>query len=349
MLSHFDRRQQPAMVDVSAKAPTERRALAQSIIQLPPELAPYWRGADFILKKGPVLQTAIIAGTMAVKKTAELIPFCHSLPLEDCRFTVETPDPLTLILQCEVKTTAKTGVEMEALCGVSVAALTVYDMCKSVSKQILIRETRLLEKSGGKSDVEAPPLYGLVLTGGQSRRMGQDKALMDYRGRPHAQYLYDLLSQYCEKVFISARPRQWQGTVLESLPTLPDREENLGPLGGLLTALSAYPQANWLVLACDLAAVDDEIIENLLNQVRPGAVATCYQNPEGGFPEALCAVYTPQALTLFQRGRQAGILCPVKLLQLADCHLIPAPHPGAIANANTPEDYENISGAQILR
>jgi molybdopterin-guanine dinucleotide biosynthesis protein A len=115
-----------------------------------------------------------------------------------------------------------------------------------------------------------------------------------------------------------------------------------------LTALSAYPQANWLVLACDLAAVDEEIIENLLNQVRPGAVATCYQNPAGGFPEALCAVYTPPALTLFQRGQKVGILCPVKLLQLAECHLIPAPNPTAITNANTPEDYENIRCAQIL-
>ena len=105
--------------------------------------------------KGSVIDTAIVAGTMAVKRTHELIPFCHPLPIHGCRFEISWSDDVTLSIECSVRTEHRTGVEMEALTGASVAALTVYDMCKALSHDIVIRQTRLLVKRGGKSDIGA--------------------------------------------------------------------------------------------------------------------------------------------------------------------------------------------------
>lgn len=345
------------MVDVTPKPTSDRRAVAQAQVELPSALRPYLQGQELAAKKGPVCQTAIIAGTMAVKKTAELIPFCHPLPIDSCKFDIDIHDsgdhpgnaqrdmqsnPLLVTIRCEVKTQAKTGVEMEALQGVAIAALTIYDMCKAVSPDIQIKDIKLLAKSGGKQTKAERPLYGLILTGGESRRMQRDKALIEYHGKPHAQYLYELLSGYCETVYLSGRSQQWQNTPLESLPTLVDRHPSVGPMSGILTALETHPDVNWLVVACDLAYLNGSVIEHLVAQFREDAVATCYQNPEKGFPEALCGLYTPHALEWFQKGMAAGIYCPVKLLQLADCHLIPCDLPQGIANINTPQEYENV-------
>lgn len=347
MFTHLDQNQQPSMVDISQKQDSDRRAVARCQIQLPKVIKDYLTGQEIILKKGPVIQTAIIAGTMAVKKTADFIPFCHTLPIHGCKFDVVIDDSadgsLLINLCCEVKTSYKTGVEMEALCGASVAALTIYDMCKSVSSDIVISNTQLLEKSGGKSDINANiskiPLYGLVLTGGQSKRMGKDKALIDYQGQPHGQYIYNLLTSYCEQVFISARPHQWSGTPLEDLPTLIDGEESIGPIAGILTALQSYPQVNWLIVACDLAYINHQMLEKLITNANQDVVATCYENPEEGFPEALCGLYTPLALKLFTRAKNIGLYCPVKILQMADHQLIRPNNLLDIANINSPEDY----------
>lgn len=338
MLSHLDHNQQPAMVDISHKKDSFRLAIAETQIQLPQPLKDYLQGQELFLKKGPVIQAAVIAGTMAVKKTADLIPFCHSLPIESCKFTTQISEDLLITLRCEVKTSYKTGVEMEALCGVSVAALTLYDMCKSVSSHIVIQNTCLVQKSGGQSDTVPPPLYGLVLTGGRSQRMGKDKALIDYRGQPHALYLYELLSQYCQQVFLSARPQQWQETVLESLPILADCGESRGPFTGILTALETYPQVNWLIVACDLAYLQAGAVAHLIAQAHLNRAVTCYENPQRGFPEALCGFYTPKALHLFQKAARAELYCPVKILQMGDCHLLKPHHPMAVANVNTPEE-----------
>ncbi len=342
MFSHIDENQQPQMVDISAKEVSDRRAVAVALIDLPPVFLAYQERNELCLKKGPVLQTAIIAGTMAVKRTAEAIPFCHPLPISACRFEAELQpreDRLHIRLQCEVKTRDRTGVEMESLHGVTVAALTVYDMCKALSHDIVIREVRLLAKSGGKKTLGQYPLYGLVLTGGKSERMGRDKALLEYYGQPHAQYLYQLLSQYCEQVFLSARSQQWQGTPLAALPTLTDTVPSEGPIAGILTALRTYPQVNWLVVACDLPYLSDQTLAPLLQHYREDVVATCYHHPQEGFPEPLCAIYTPQAREVFEAAHAAGQRCPVKVLQQAGCHRIPPPHATATANINTPEDY----------
>jgi len=141
------------MVDVGAKAATARVAVAQAIVCFPAAVARALRAQGMRAKKGPVIDTAIVAGTMAVKRTHELIPFCHPLAIERCDFVVEFLSSTQLSIRCEVSVTHKTGVEMEALTGATVAALTVYDMCKALSHEIAIAEVRLLEKSGGKRRV----------------------------------------------------------------------------------------------------------------------------------------------------------------------------------------------------
>lgn len=150
--SHLDKDNNPSMVDVNAKQVSLRKATAQSIVVLPREVIAHFTGGEIQTKKGPVFQTAIIAGTMAAKKTHELIPLCHPLGIEGCKIRIYLNDKQEVAIECTVKVTGKTGVEMEALTGASVAALTVYDMCKAFSHDIVIKETRLLAKSGGKRD-----------------------------------------------------------------------------------------------------------------------------------------------------------------------------------------------------
>ncbi|MCX6215591.1 cyclic pyranopterin monophosphate synthase MoaC [Spirosoma sp.] len=149
--THLNADGNPAMVDVGAKTVTRRTARAQAIVTLGPAIMQHLNGADIATKKGPVFQTAIIAGTMAAKRTDDLIPLCHSLGLDNCQITITT-DGDDAIVSCLVSTEGKTGVEMEALVGASVAALTIYDMCKAFSHDIIIKETKLMEKTGGKRD-----------------------------------------------------------------------------------------------------------------------------------------------------------------------------------------------------
>jgi cyclic pyranopterin monophosphate synthase len=155
MLSHVDDAGRPAMVDVSGKAVTLRSATAVSRLRLPAAVAAELRAAGFSTRKGPVFHTAIVAGTMAAKRTHELIPFCHPLGLENCSIEVDMDADGVVHIHCTASVHHRTGVEMEALTGASVAALTVYDMCKALSHDIVITETRLVAKSGGKSDYRA--------------------------------------------------------------------------------------------------------------------------------------------------------------------------------------------------
>jgi cyclic pyranopterin phosphate synthase len=151
-LTHVDAQGRPTMVDVSGKAVTLRSAVAESRVRLPAAVARALRDAGFATRKGPVFHTAIVAGVMAAKRTHELIPFCHPLGLERCDVVVEMCDD-EAVVRCTVALHHKTGVEMEALTGASIAALTIYDMCKALSHEIVIAETRLIEKQGGKRTV----------------------------------------------------------------------------------------------------------------------------------------------------------------------------------------------------
>ena len=149
-LSHLDARKRPTMVDVGAKEITARRAVAEARIRLPRSVAQALRSSGHRTRKGPVFDTAIVAGVMAAKRTHELIPFCHPLGVENCELEIEQQRDGELVVRCTVSVHHRTGVEMEALTGAAVAALTIYDMCKALSHDIEIAGLRLLEKSGGR-------------------------------------------------------------------------------------------------------------------------------------------------------------------------------------------------------
>jgi cyclic pyranopterin phosphate synthase len=153
MITHVDKNNRPTMVDISDKKVTLRIATASARVQLPKEVKEAFSDGELITKKGPVIDTAIVAGTMAAKKTHELIPFCHPLSLDSCKIEINSNQAGDLIINCKVSIEHKTGVEMEALTGASVAALTIYDMCKSLSHEIVITDVALEQKSGGKRDI----------------------------------------------------------------------------------------------------------------------------------------------------------------------------------------------------
>jgi cyclic pyranopterin monophosphate synthase len=153
--SHLDEQGRIRMVDVGEKGITRRSATARTIVALPAAVLEKLENDDIQTKKGPVFQTAIIAGIMAAKKTGELIPLCHPLSLDNCKIIITVNARQEVEITCTANITAKTGVEMEALTGATVAALTIYDMCKALSHDIVIKETRLIEKTGGKHDFKS--------------------------------------------------------------------------------------------------------------------------------------------------------------------------------------------------
>lgn len=150
--THLDENNSPSMVDVGEKQITKRTATARSLVVLNDEILTHFENGDIQTKKGAVFQTAIIAGVMAAKRTGDLIPLCHPLGLENCKISIKLNEHRAVEILCTASLTAKTGVEMEALVGASIAALTIYDMCKAFSHEIIIKETRLVSKTGGKRD-----------------------------------------------------------------------------------------------------------------------------------------------------------------------------------------------------
>ncbi len=151
--THLDPSLHPTMVDVGDKTPTKRTATAEARVRFPSAVATALRDSGLRSPKGPVFDTAIIAGVMAAKRTHELIPFCHPLAIENCRITIDL-DGDAAVIRCTVSVHHKTGVEMEALTGAGIAALTIYDMCKALSHDIVIGDLRLLAKEGGRSSYD---------------------------------------------------------------------------------------------------------------------------------------------------------------------------------------------------
>ena len=151
-LTHLDAANRPTMVDVGDKAVTHRIATAEARLRMPREVAEALRESGHRTKKGPVFDTAIVAAVMRAKRTHELIPFCHPLPIDKCDVQIESGAGGVITIRCQVAVHHRTGVEMEALTGATVAALTLYDMCKALSHDIEILSVRLLEKTGGKRD-----------------------------------------------------------------------------------------------------------------------------------------------------------------------------------------------------
>jgi cyclic pyranopterin phosphate synthase len=149
--SHLDDERRPTMVDVSDKTASKRTAIAETQVRFPALVADALRANGLRSAKGPVFDTAIVAGVMGAKRTHELIPFCHPLAIESCKIAIDLVGDAAVV-RCTVSVHHKTGVEMEALTGASIAALTIYDMCKALSHEIVIGETRLLAKEGGLHD-----------------------------------------------------------------------------------------------------------------------------------------------------------------------------------------------------
>lgn len=152
-LTHVSDSGNPKMVDVSSKKTTPREAIAEGEVFLGKEVSALLSGNELITKKGPVFQTAILAGVMASKKTHEIIPFCHLIGLEDCQISIQLINETAKIV-ATCRTTGKTGVEMESLMAVSAAALTVYDMCKAITQTMEVRNIRLVKKTGGKKNYQ---------------------------------------------------------------------------------------------------------------------------------------------------------------------------------------------------
>ena len=150
--THIDQKGNPSMVDIGEKSETIRTARAQTIVDLPSVIIELLDDDEVQTKKGPVFQTAILAGIMGAKRTSDLIPLCHPLSIDNCAVDISIRNNNQVMITCTAKTSGKTGVEMEALTGATIAALTVYDMCKAFSHDIIIRETKLISKTGGKRD-----------------------------------------------------------------------------------------------------------------------------------------------------------------------------------------------------
>lgn len=182
------------------------------------------------------------------------------------------------------------------------------------------------------------PLYGLVLAGGKSTRMGQDKGLIDYHGKPQRDYLKDLLAPFCVRTFISCRPDQ----VDDVSDPLPDTIEGLGPMGAILSAFRAYPDVAWLVLACDLPLMQERAIENLVNHRAYSKVASAYKSPTDDFPEPLIAIWEPRAYPILLQFLAQGYSCPRKVLINSTIELLIADNVEALENVNAPDEMDRV-------
>tara|TARA_R110002167_G_scaffold58047_11_gene164803 strand:- start:791 stop:1387 length:597 start_codon:yes stop_codon:yes gene_type:complete len=183
-------------------------------------------------------------------------------------------------------------------------------------------------------------LYGLVLSGGKSTRMGTDKGLIAYHGMPQREYLYRLLEKVCARTFISLRSDQLTG-VPSNMDTILDTDHYKGPYNGLLSAHEKYPDAAWLVLACDLPLMDQDALQQLISERNPNAMATAFAQKENPLPEPLCAIWEPKALSqsVLYLNQGAGS-CPRKFLINNEVDLVFPNNPNVLLNANSEADYK---------
>jgi molybdopterin-guanine dinucleotide biosynthesis protein A len=183
-------------------------------------------------------------------------------------------------------------------------------------------------------------LYGLVLAGGKSSRMGTDKSGIVYSNKPQVQVAYELVSQFCSKVFLSTRRDQAGMAVYQPFEQLHDEPEfeGKGPLGGILSAMKLYPDASWLVLACDLPFITDNTLKHLLSNRNRSAIATAYKSQHDGLPEPLCAIWEVGHFKDIQKFFESGIHCPRKILINSGVHLLEIQIPNELDNVNDPTE-----------
>jgi molybdopterin-guanine dinucleotide biosynthesis protein A len=196
----------------------------------------------------------------------------------------------------------------------------------------------------GDSTVTAP-LYGLVLSGGRSSRMGRDKATLAYHGRSQLEWAVALLERHVERVFVSMRPDQTADPSRARFARIVDTHENLGPLAGILAAQAEFPQAAWLVLACDLPFLNDSTLSHLRRARNPSREATAYRSSHDGLPEPLCAIYEPSSHAPLRAFAASGKQCPRKFLINSNTELVDQPDARALDNVNTPDEYGSAVAA----
>lgn len=187
------------------------------------------------------------------------------------------------------------------------------------------------------SEVPQRPLFGLVLAGGESRRMGRDKATLRRAGQTQLAYAMGLLADLTERAFVSARADQ-DDAERRRFEQIVDRYAGLGPIAGILSAMDAYPDVDWLVLACDLPNIDDETLSNLVANRSHNKPFTAYASSYDGLPEPLCACYAATSADILRRFVSEGVHCPRKILIRSDTLLLEQPNPRALDNINTPDD-----------
>lgn len=192
---------------------------------------------------------------------------------------------------------------------------------------------------------EPRPLWGLVLAGGQSRRMGSDKALLEKDGQTQLARSVALLERHLDRVFVSARADQADAE-RGRYPRIVDRYDDLGPVAGILSAMDSHPGVDWLVLACDLPNVDDDTITRLVENRAKETPFVAFASSQNGLPEPLCAIFGDGAEAILRSNANEGIRCPRKMMILAGAPLLDQPHPAALDNVNTPDDLAG-SGARI--
>ena len=184
------------------------------------------------------------------------------------------------------------------------------------------------------------PIFGLVLAGGKSRRMGRDKALLERGGRSQLAHAVDLLATVTERVFVSARADQADEPERARHAQIVDRYEGIGPVAGILSAMDEHPDVSWLVVACDLPNIDSQTLEYLVDQHSRSQPFTAFRSSHDGLPEPLCAIYQPGSADIIRRFVEDLIVCPRKMLIRSDTCLLEQPNPAALDNVNTPDDLE---------
>ena len=184
-----------------------------------------------------------------------------------------------------------------------------------------------------------PALYGLVLAGGASRRMQVDKAALEYAGQGQLQRAYALLSTVCERAFISVRADQQHEPTRASLPQIVDTQTDLGPLAGIIAAQAQHPDVAWLIMACDLPFVDQQVLQYLIEHRDTKKISTAFKSTHDGLPEPLCAIWEPRSASAIRDQIASGKTCPRKLLINSVINLITQPNTHALDNVNTPDEH----------
>jgi molybdopterin-guanine dinucleotide biosynthesis protein A len=190
-----------------------------------------------------------------------------------------------------------------------------------------------------------PDLYGLVLTGGRSRRMQRDKAGLQYAGKSQLERAMELLTPLVTRCFVSVRPDQLNDPQRAAYDTITDIKPDLGPMGGIHAALHSYPDHAWLILACDLPFLDRATLQHLIAQRASTRVATAYRSRFDGQPEPLCAIFEPRSLQIIEQSLAQDQQCPRGLLSRSDVKLLDLPNPQALDNINTGEEYAAATAA----